>query len=176
MAEAEHRDGEVRGAVARAHPPLFAGRYAGKIDAKGRVILPAPFRQKLSGEVYVFPSLTEPVVQIGDEALHDLVLRAVKGLEAVDSLDRRLTALENYVLHRLQAVGVDDAGRVILPADLRAHGRLDGALAFAGRGQHFILASAAYLDQHDAEAEALGAEFTETLAALMRPTLRGGGA
>ena len=169
---AEKQEGTVREAGASV---LFAGSYPGKLDAKGRVILPPAFRQKLAGEVFAFPSLVEPVIQIGDAGLHRLVLRAVKGLDVIDDLDRRLTNLQNAILQRLQPVHVDDAGRVTVTDAMRRHAGLDGPLGFAGRGEHFVLAAAGYLERIEAEALSLAGEVADTLAALMRPQLPGGG-
>ncbi|MEM1379330.1 MAG: hypothetical protein AAGH41_01770 [Pseudomonadota bacterium] len=162
-------------APAKAPTVFLSGSFPGKLDAKGRTILPPAFRQKLLGEVLAFPSLTEPVVEIGGEVLREALLRAVEKLGAVDRLDRRLTKLHNYIAQNLQPLAVDDAGRVTLPSRLKEHAQLEGPLTFAGRGSHFVLATARYLETHDADAHALGEEMGETFAALMRPSVGEGG-
>jgi len=153
--------------------PRFAGRYPGKLDSKARVIIPPSFRQKIEGELFVFPSLVEPVLQIGDATLPDLILSAVADIEVVDEFDERLTQLENYVLERAQPITMDDAGRVALPGDFREHATLEGPLGFGGRESHFVLAASSYFEKLDAEARGLATELAPILAAKMRPRTKG---
>ncbi|NRA29826.1 MAG: hypothetical protein HRU11_06130 [Parvularculaceae bacterium] len=155
--------------------PRFAGRFPGKLDSKARVIIPPAFRQKILGELYVFPSLVEPVLQIGDSTLPDLLLSAVTDIELVDEFDERLTQLENYVMERAQPITMDDAGRVAMPADYRQHAALEGPLGFGGRESHFVLAAADYFERMDAEARSLAGELGSILAAKMRPRTKGRG-
>lgn len=161
--------------LAAPNGPRFSGRFPGKLDSKARVIIPPAFRQRVVGELYVFPSLVEPVLQIGDASLPDLLLSAVADIEVVDEFDERLTQLENYVMERAQPVAMDDAGRVALPADCRQHASLEGALGFGGRESHFVLASADYFQRLDSEAQSLAAELSSILAAKMRPRTKGRG-
>ncbi|MEM1409371.1 MAG: hypothetical protein AAGG79_01335 [Pseudomonadota bacterium] len=160
--------------VSEARGPRFAGTYAGKLDSKGRVIIPPVFRQALGGTLYAFPSLTENVVQLGDGSLPEMILAAAQDLDAVDPWSERLTRLQNYIFQQAQPVSMDDAGRVTVPDRHKGHANLEGPLTFAGRGGHFILAPTAFFNTFDADAEAMAAEFAEILGAKMRPKAGGG--
>ena len=155
---------------AQASPARFTGRYAGKLDAKGRIVVPPEFRQRLqNGEVFVFPHFDEPLLQCGDDQLvHDL-LSMLGGLDEFDD-DRAM--LEEEITGGVMRVGIDDTGRASLPKTLRDHAGLEGPLGFAGRGQHFVLGTAAYLDSRREAARAAAAKHRETLRARMLPSVR----
>ncbi|MEM9838135.1 MAG: hypothetical protein AAF830_03165 [Pseudomonadota bacterium] len=168
---AETRHGAETESAAPAAPPLFlSGTFSGKFDSKGRVILPPAFRQQLSGTVYGFPSFTEEVVMIGDQRLRARLVAAAKSFEAVDAASPALTAFQQKIVQDLQPLSVDDAGRAVLSQKLKDHARLNGALVFAGRDHHFVLAREDVLQSHDDAAAAFAREFGEAFAARMRPT------
>lgn len=153
-------------------PARFTGRYSGRIDTKGRVLIPPEFRQRLgASEVYAFPSMTGAAIQLGPESLVDDLLAAVAGHDVYDE-DRWL--LEDEITGGVQRLGIDETGRVSLPKELRTHAGLDGPLGFAGRGWHFVLATAEALDRQRAKAREAAARHQETLRARMLPSVQAG--
>ncbi|MEO1040784.1 MAG: hypothetical protein AAFX52_00705 [Pseudomonadota bacterium] len=154
----------------QASPARFTGRYAGKIDAKGRIVVPPEFRQRLqNNEIFVFPHFDEPLLQCGDDQLVNDLLSALGGLDEFDE-DRAI--LEEEITGGVMRLGIDDTGRTSLPKSLGEHAALEGALGFAGRGQHFVLGTAAYLDQRRDIARAAATKHRETLRARMLPSVR----
>ncbi|MEE4212948.1 MAG: hypothetical protein V2I43_27185 [Parvularcula sp.] len=150
----------------------FTGRFPGKIDGKGRVLLPPAFRQKVEGGVFsFFPSLTEPVVQIGGPDFYDELLDLVLGIDEFDE-DRFL--LEQMISQRVIELGPDETGRVVLPKALAEHAEIDGVAGFAGRGSHFVLASADYLDGLEAEALKAADRYADVFKARMLPSIARG--
>ena len=109
-----------------------------KIDKKGRVSIPAPFRSVLQKaeetSVYTLLALDRPVVNAGGEAW----LQAQEAvLIQLDPMSDRY-AEESFVLHGDGAfVKLDDTGRMVLPDSIRAHAQIQDAIAFVGRGQFF---------------------------------------
>ncbi|MEM9809686.1 MAG: hypothetical protein AAF788_00515 [Pseudomonadota bacterium] len=152
-----------------ARPSRFTGRYPGKVDAKGRIVVPPEFRAQLGKpELFLFPSLIEPVLQGGDERLVDDLLDALSGL---DVYDEERWVLEEEITSGVMRLGIDDTGRASVPKDLRTHGGLEGSIAFAGRGQHFILARTDYLDARREAARAAALKNRETLKARTLPSI-----
>ncbi len=117
----------------------FVSTYINKIDAKGRVSIPAPFRAVLecdgyAGGVYCYPSLDAPALDAGGERL----AKKIDGLLAdlpdySDERDELSVALYGDV----QVLSVDGDGRIVLPEGLRGHAGLAGKVAFVGLGDKF---------------------------------------
>lgn len=150
----------------------FTGRYLGKVDAKGRVVIPTEFRQRLgASEVYAFPSLTDEVLQLGPAGMVEDLLAAVAGHDVYDE-DRWL--LEEEITAGVLRLGIDDTGRVSLPKELRAFAKLEGPVGFSGRGWHFVLASAPALDDQRAKAREAALRNKETLRVRMLPSVQAG--
>ncbi|MEM6913446.1 MAG: hypothetical protein AAF511_05665 [Pseudomonadota bacterium] len=153
-----------------ANPARFTGRYPGKIDAKGRIVVPPEFRQRLTNnEIFVFPHFDEPLLQCGDDHLVSDLLSALGGLDEFDD-DRAI--LEEEITGGVMRIVIDETGRTGLPKLLRDHAALEGSLGFAGRGQHFVLGTAAYLDERRGAARAAAQKHRETLRARMLPSVR----
>ncbi|NNU15058.1 hypothetical protein HK107_01805 [Parvularcula sp. ZS-1/3] len=150
----------------------FTGRFPGKLDTKSRVVIPTEFRQQLvAPEVYAFPSLTEDVLQLGTaEMLADL-LEAIAGQDVYDE-DRWL--IEEEITAGVLRLAIDETGRVSLPKNLREHAKLSGPVGFAGRGRHFILADAAWLEARRLKARQAAGRHAETLRARSLPSVQSG--
>ena len=161
MVEAAERTGAE---LATRAPSRFVGRAEVKLDAKGRVSVPADFRRAL-GEgtpLYACASLTDPVIECGDAGLIDLMLGVVASLDVYDE-DR--WAMEEAVTEDTQRLSFDDNGRVIVPAILRDHAGLSGQVGFAGRGQRFVMAQPAWLAERRSAGRAAAARHRDTIKA-----------
>ncbi len=117
----------------------FISTVAGTLDSKGRVCIPAPFRQILSAQntpgVYLSPSFSEATLEgFGDE-----VLQAFHRQQA--EADPFFTPAFNdkvfAVLSMTQNLPLDENGRVRLPDDLIAHAGLKDRVVFVGMGTKF---------------------------------------
>lgn len=142
----------------------FVGRADCKVDAKGRVSVPADFRRAL-GEgrpLYALASLTDPVIECGGDDLVDLMLATISSLDVYDE-DRWV--MEEAVTEETQRLSFDENGRVILPVALREHAMIDGIAGFAGRGQRFVMATPGYLTQRRSAGRAAAARHRDTLKA-----------
>jgi MraZ protein len=117
----------------------FISTVSGSLDSKGRVCIPASFRQILAAQntqgVYVCPSFSEAALEgFGEE-----VLQAFHAQQA--SADPFFTPAFNSksfaVLSMTQALPLDENGRVRLPDDLIAHAGLKDRAVFVGMGSKF---------------------------------------
>jgi MraZ protein len=117
----------------------FVSTYTNKIDAKGRVSIPAPFRQVLErdgygGGIYCYPSLDAPALDAGGERLAQKIDGLLAGLpDYSDERDELSVALYGDV----QVLAIDGDGRIVLPDSLRAHAGLDAQVTFVGLGDKF---------------------------------------
>jgi MraZ protein len=119
--------------------PPFVSTVVNRLDAKGRVSIPALFRQILAQQnlhgVYCIPSFSDPALEaFGDTLLAQFQQR----LEKYDPLfNREYDDEAQAVLGRTQFLKLDDDGRVTLPADLIAHAGIGERVAFIGLGVKF---------------------------------------
>jgi len=117
----------------------FVSTFTNKIDAKGRVSIPAPFRAILehdgyAGGIYCYPSLDAQALDAGGERLAKKIDGLLSGLpDYSDERDELSVALYGDV----KILSIDGDGRIILPEDLRAHAGLETRVTFVGLGDKF---------------------------------------
>ncbi|MBU2533833.1 MAG: division/cell wall cluster transcriptional repressor MraZ [Alphaproteobacteria bacterium] len=121
----------------------FVSTFENKIDSKGRVSVPASFRAVLerdayklgaTGGIYCYPSLDAPALDAGGEKLAQKIDGLLSGLpDYSDERDELSVALYGDV----QVLAIDGDGRIVLPAELRAHARIETRVTFVGLGDKF---------------------------------------
>ena len=121
----------------------FVSTFTNKIDAKGRVSIPAAFRGVLerdgykqgeAGGIYCYPSLDAPALDAGGERLAQKIDRLLSGLpDYSDERDELSVALYGDV----HVLAVDGDGRIVLPEALRVHAGLAAQVTFVGLGDKF---------------------------------------
>lgn len=117
----------------------FVSTYTNKIDAKGRVSIPASFRAVLeqdgySGGIYCYPSLDASALDGGGERLAQKIDGLLQGLpDYSDERDELSVALYGDV----HVLSIDGDGRIILPQGLRSHAGLETHVTFVGLGDKF---------------------------------------
>ncbi|MBU6296746.1 MAG: division/cell wall cluster transcriptional repressor MraZ [Alphaproteobacteria bacterium] len=117
----------------------FISTVTGTLDSKGRVCIPAPYRQILAAQntpgVYLCPSFSEATL----EGFGDDVLQTFHRQQAAS--DPFFTPAFNdkvfAVLSMTQNLPLDENGRVRLPDDLIAHAGLKDRVVFVGMGSKF---------------------------------------
>ena len=117
----------------------YVSTFTNKIDAKGRVSIPAPFRAVLArdgyeGGIYCYPSLDAPALDGGGARLAAKIDGLLSGLpDYSDERDQLSVALYGEV----QVLNVDGDGRIVLPHKLREHAGIDTEVTFVGMGDKF---------------------------------------
>ena len=116
----------------------FLSTVKSKIDAKGRVLVPAVFRgvakaQGFNG-VYLYNSLTEQAIEGGGKILLDELLEMVERLPPHSEEKRSLGSVFFADGHQ---INFDGDGRITLPEMLLSHAEIKGDLTFVGLGRGF---------------------------------------
>ena len=121
----------------------FVSTFENKIDSKGRVSVPAPFRAVLErdtyrsgaiGGIYCYPSLDAPALDAGGERLAQKIDGLLAGLpDYSDERDELSVALYGDV----QVLTIDGDGRIVLPRELRDHAGIEARVTFVGLGEKF---------------------------------------
>ena len=117
----------------------FVSTFTNRLDAKGRVSVPAPFRavlerQPSGASIYCYPALDAPALDAGGESLAQTIDGLLAGLpDYSDERDEPSVALYGDV----QLLAVDGDGRIVLSESLRAHAGLEAQVTFVGLGRKF---------------------------------------
>ena len=116
---------------------MFRGRYEHTVDPKGRLSIPAKFREVLLGKGDERLMITNFVVNSRrclDVYPMDEWLRLEEAVGAKPKFERRMVQFQNYYLGGAVECSVDPHGRVLIPSTLRE---------YAGLKRNVMLVSAA---------------------------------
>ena len=91
---------------------MFLGQYEHNIDEKGRITIPAEFREEL-GDCVVITQGYDGNLQALPLALYELLAERIRGISILDPDSRRLRRIFFSYAKKIE---FDKAGRVLLPA------------------------------------------------------------
>jgi len=132
---------------------LFTSTYTNKVDKKGRVSVPAPFRTLATAQgfqgIYVYPSLDFPAIDGAGLTFFERLAAAVDDLPPF-SAERE--AFSTAIFGASHQLAFDPEGRVSLPEALMAHAGITDSLVFVGLGQQFRIWEPAAFAQMNAQA------------------------
>ena len=145
----------------------FVSTFTNKIDAKGRVSIPAPFRAVLArdgyeGGIYCYPNVDHPSLDAGGEALArkiDTLLEDIPDFS--DERDQYSVALYSDV----QILNIDGDGRIVLTDRLKEHAGITTHVTFVGMGQKFQIWEAERFEEHRARAREKVREYKKSFVA-----------
>ena len=117
---------------------LFLSTFVNRIDRKGRVSVPAPFRTVLATQTFpgvvAFPSFVVAAVEASGI---DRVERLSASIDRLDPFGDEHDAFAISILAESHQLSFDSEGRIALPDALREHANISDRAAFAGRGATF---------------------------------------
>ena len=142
----------------------FVSNTTLRLDAKGRVSIPASFRSVLARDgfagLYCYPALDQPAVDAGGQALlADIEALIARFPPYSDQREEFLVALYG----RSETVRIDGEGRGVLPDDLKSHAGITDAVAFVGLGHKFQIWEPQRFRAHLAQATATVRTLTRRL-------------
>jgi MraZ protein len=116
----------------------FVTNFTLRLDSKGRVSIPGPFRSVLGRDgfesLYCYPALDRPAIDAGGSALMTEI-EALIARYAPFSEQRERLALALYGTSEM--LKVDGEGRVVLSENLKRHAGITETVAFVGLGHKF---------------------------------------
>lgn len=115
---------------------MFRGHFMHSVDAKGRISLPARFRELIAAggdqRIVLAPDVFDP-------CLHLYPIRAWEVLEQrvmeLPSLNRSSVRFRRLYVSAAVECELDASGRVLIPPHLRERAKLDKDAVWAGMGQ-----------------------------------------
>jgi MraZ protein len=116
----------------------FITTFAGSLDAKGRVCIPAPWRQVLAAQetsgVYVCSALDgTSLIGFGEE----LMKAELQRLDVLDPIYSQDYDNFSHLVSNSWQLPIDENGRVRLPDDLIQAAGLKDRVVFVGMGRKF---------------------------------------
>ena len=124
--------------ISRNTMSLFLSSYENRIDAKGRISVPASFRASLNNDkfsgVVLYRSFTNKCIEGLSMARMEQLAVATDKMGVFDNSLDDLSALLFADARPLQ---FDVTGRIIIPNDLLKHAGIGDTALFVGRGNSF---------------------------------------
>lgn len=118
--------------------PIFLSTYENRLDTKGRISIPAPFRSSVQSEnfqgIVLYRSFTAPCIEGLSMSRMDKMAAAA---DQMGVFDAQLDDLSAMLFADARPLQFDVTGRVVIPADLLAHAGIKDAAVFVGRGNSF---------------------------------------
>lgn len=113
---------------------MFLGQYHHNLDEKGRLTIPARFRDVLAAEgAYILQGFDRNLMVLTAAAFEAMSLR-VNQMSLTDPTARLLKRL---IFSTADRVEVDRAGRILIPQFLRQSAELNGDTVVVGSGSYF---------------------------------------
>ena len=112
---------------------MFLGQFQHSLDEKGRLMIPARFRELLAGGAYITQGF-DKCLMVMTEAYFKVVYDRINAMNLADPTARLLRRL---ILSTAFAVEVDKVGRIVVPSLLRQAAALEGDAIVAGQGDYF---------------------------------------
>lgn len=118
---------------------LFLSTYVNKVDRKGRVSVPAPFRAVLSGQnstgIVAYPAFKHPAINCSGLAWVDEMAALLETIpEFSDEYDKIASTFSE-----MKELSFDPEGRIMLPEDMMVRAGITDSIAFVGLSKTFQL-------------------------------------
>ncbi len=114
---------------------MFLGQYQHSLDAKGRLIIPARFRDSLKDGAFVTQGFDRCLMVMTVDYFEQVYER----INAMNVADPATRALRRLLFANAYETNIDKVGRIVLPQNLREFAIIDGDAIVAGQGEYFEL-------------------------------------
>ncbi len=116
----------------------FVSTFTNRLDAKGRVSIPAPFRTVLAVDgfegLYCCPTLDRNAVDAGGNRFRKVIGASLQNFEPF-SEDHEY--LSTTLIGESEILKIDQDGRVVLSDAIKAHAGITDRVTFVGQGYKF---------------------------------------
>ncbi|HEX2995113.1 MAG TPA: division/cell wall cluster transcriptional repressor MraZ [Anaerolineales bacterium] len=123
---------------------MFLGQFQHNLDEKGRLMIPARYRELLAAGAFITQGF-DKCLMVMTENYFQQVYDRINGMNLADPTARLLRRL---ILSNAYPVEVDKVGRILVPQNLRQVIALESEAIVAGQGDYFeVWAPAAWNEQ-----------------------------
>lgn len=142
---------------------MFLGRHTHNLDDKGRLALPARFREQLGAGVVITRGFDSCLLIYPIEAWTPLAER----VSALSISDPDVRILRRMLFANATDANLDRQGRILVPADLRAHANIEREAVVLGMHTFIEIWSPEEWASQSEIVDRDGASIAERLAALV---------
>ena len=129
----------------------FSGSFDHSLDGKGRVIIPASFREALGDDFTITINPNKTAVAIYPKAMWD---QQLERLSHINPMDKVGIKYERYVMSvSFSGNSMDAQGRVLIPAKLRSKIGLTRDIVFVGLNSYIEVWDAEVYEKMEAVTE-----------------------
>ncbi len=125
---------------------MFLGQYEHTIDEKGRLTIPARYRDLLLNGAFITQGFDENLMVLTADSFQ-LIYERVNRMSMTNPSARQLKRL---IFSHADRIEFDRAGRILIPQFLRQAARLDGTAILVGVGDYFEIWSQELWNEEDA--------------------------
>jgi transcriptional regulator MraZ len=122
---------------------MFLGSYQHNLDDKGRLMIPARYRETLDGGAYITQGFERCLMVMTGQYFRQVI----DNLNTLSLTDPNARLLRRLVMATAFQVEIDKVGRVLVPQSLRTFAGLDGEAIVAGQGEYFEVWAPAEWDE-----------------------------
>ena len=119
---------------------MFRGQFVHSIDAKGRISLPARFRDAIVADgdsrLVMTPSPRDPCLDV--YPFNDW-LELERKISDLPRFEQHVVRFRRIYVSRAIECEIDKSGRVLVSPDLRTRAKLEKEVLWAGMGRHIEL-------------------------------------
>ncbi|HVN16874.1 MAG TPA: division/cell wall cluster transcriptional repressor MraZ [Anaerolineales bacterium] len=112
---------------------MFLGQYQHNLDEKGRLMIPARFRELLVGGAYITQGFDRCLMVMTTTYFEEVYHR----INAMNLADPTARLLRRLILANAYPVEVDKVGRILVPGNLRQIINIENEAIVAGQGDYF---------------------------------------
>ncbi len=112
---------------------MFLGQYQHSLDEKGRLMIPARFRELLDGGAYITQGFDRCLMVMTESYFKQVY----DNLNSMNMADPNARLLRRMIFSTAYPVEVDKVGRVLVPQNLREFAGLNGEAIVSGQGAYF---------------------------------------
>ena len=117
---------------------MFLSTYENKLDKKGRVSVPAPFRSHLSNLGYngviCFPSFNHQCIESWPQ---DRIEKITNSIDDLNPFEEKKDYFATSILAESINLQFDSEGRILLTSKLLKHAKIKNSMLFVGQGKTF---------------------------------------
>jgi MraZ protein len=111
---------------------MFFGEYDHTLDEKGRLTIPARYRDQLTNGAYITLGFDDNLMVMRNEDFNELY-HNIDGLSISDINARKLS---RSIFGKAVVLEFDRSGRILLPQFLRSQVQIDSAVKLVGIGRY----------------------------------------
>jgi MraZ protein len=112
---------------------MFLGQFQHSLDEKGRLMIPARYRELLAAGAFITQGFDKCLMVMTDVYFGQVYER----INAMNLADPTARLLRRLILSNAYPVEVDKVGRILVPQNLRQVIALESEAIVAGQGEYF---------------------------------------